>query len=138
MPLFWKFSIAITLVVLVFGTINYSLIRKNLSDTLENEMKNRLKFIFNTLAEQLTNSVLVSDYLSIQTIINTAKMNDTSIKFILLVDNNEQIIAHSFDQSLPDSIKFNYQCTGGCKYEKDIPIICRNNKLNVLQISKQF
>jgi hypothetical protein len=82
--------------------------------------------------------VLVSDYLSIQTIINTAKMNDTSIKFILLVDNNEQIIAHSFDQSLPDSIKFNYQCTGGCKYEKDIPIICRNNKLNVLQISKQF
>ena len=136
LPLFWKFSIAITIVVIIFGTINYSLIRNNITNTLENELKHRLNFIVNTLAEQLSNSVLISDFLSIQTIINTAKINDSSIKFILLVDNTEQVIAHSFDQSLPENIKENYQCTDSCYFDEDLPNICSNNKLGVIQASR--
>lgn len=136
LPLFWKFSIAITVVVIIFGSINYSLIRDNITRTLEKELKYRLKFILNTLSEQLTNSILVSDYLSIQTIINTAKMNDSTIKFILLVDSNKEIIAHSFDQDISEHIKSNYECKDSCNYDKDLSSICYNHKLSVMQISK--
>jgi len=136
LPLFWKFSIAITVVVIIFGSINYSLIKNNISQTLENELKFRLQFVLNTLSEQLTNSVLVSDYLSIQSIINTAKMNDSTIKFILLVDGNKEITAHSFEQDLPDYIKANYECKDSCKLDKDMSSVCYNQRLRVLQASK--
>lgn len=136
LPLFWKFSIAITVVVFVFGTINYSLIRQNFSKTLENELMHRLNFIINTISEQLTNSLLLDDFLSIQTIINTAKLNDTSINFILLFDNNGEIIAHSFEEELPEAVKQNYLCIDSCKAVPKFPVICKNEKLRVIQASK--
>ena len=135
-PLFWKFSLAIIVVVLLFGSINYSIVKKNITKTVENELRNRLKFIANTLAEQLTNSILIDDYLSIQTIINTAKMNDSTIKFILLVDKNNKILVHSFENDIPNNIKFNYHCTDSCRYEDNLFNICLNFKLNAIQISR--
>jgi sensor histidine kinase regulating citrate/malate metabolism len=133
LPLFWKFSIAITVVVIIFGSINYSLIKNNITLTLENELKHRLIFVVNTLAEQLKNRILVNDHLSIQSIINTAIDNDKTIKFILLVDNKGHITAHSFKDKLSDEISSNYQCVDSCRYETDIPAICHNHKLNVIQ-----
>lgn len=136
LPLFWKFSIAITVVVIIFGSINYSLIKNNITLTLENELKHRLIFVVNTLAEQLKNRILVNDHLSIQSIINTAIDNDKTIKFILLVDNKGHITAHSFKDKLSDEISSNYQCVDSCRYETDIPAICHNHKLNVIQTNR--
>ena len=136
LPLFWKFSIAITVVVIIFGSINFSLIKDNITQTLEKELRFRLQFIINTLSGQLTNSVLFGDYLSIQTIISTALMNDSTIKYILLVNGNKEIIAHSFEQNLPEYIKENYECKDSCLYDTEFYAICHNNRLGVMQISE--
>lgn len=136
LPLFWKFSIAITVIVIIFGSINYSLIKNNINKTLENELKHRLIFIVNTLAEQITNRILVNDTSSIQTIINTAIANDNTIKFILLIDDKGEVSEHSFKGNFSDGISDHYKCVDSCQYESDIPAICHNHKLNAIQTNR--
>ncbi len=136
LPLFWKFSIAITVVVIIFGSINYSLIRTNLTNTMRNELNRRLVFVSKTVSEHIVNCLLNNNYESIQRIINTAKANDSTIKFILLIDKDEQIISHSFQSEVPSAIINNYKCKDSCRYEVDYPMICFNPTLNVFQISK--
>lgn len=100
-PLFWKFSLAIIIIVLVFGTINSVLIYHNVKSSLEEETKKRALFIANSIARQVTSSALFEDYISIQNIINGIKEIDSNISYIFILDNKNDVVVHTFEGKFP-------------------------------------
>ncbi len=136
LPLFWKFAIALTISVIVFGTINYTLINENFKKTLESELLNRLNFITNTISEQLTNSLIEKDSSIIQTILSSARSSDSSIKFIILENMNNVVIASTYDLTMQDLINQNYKCSDSCKSMSEYPTFCHNERLEVIQANK--
>jgi len=95
LPLFWKFSIAIILIVAAFSSINAYLILNNVQTSLEKESEKRVMFIAENLAEQITNPILYEDYAAIQRRIIQTMNLDPSLKYIFFLDKDGKILISS-------------------------------------------
>lgn len=104
LPLFWKFSLAIIAIVLVFGSINSILIYNNVQSALQSETEKRAMFIANSISQQITSSLLFEDYISLQNNINVIKEIDESILYIFIVDNKKRVIVHTFPDNFPSQL----------------------------------
>ncbi|MGK9476362.1 ATP-binding protein [Melioribacter sp. OK-6-Me] len=101
LPLFWKFSIAIITIVIIFGSINSILIYNNVQTALQSEDEKRALFIARSIANEVTPSILFEDYISMQNTINSMKEIDENIFYIFITDNNKNVIVHTFKNEFP-------------------------------------
>ncbi len=101
LPLFWKFSLAIISIVLIFGSINSILIYNNVQTALQSETKKRALFIANSISNQITPSILFEDYITLQNTLNSIKEIDENIFYIFVLDNKKQVIVHTFTTDFP-------------------------------------
>ena len=101
LPLFWKFSLAIISIVLIFGSINSILIYNNVQTALQSETKKRALFIANSISNQITSSILFEDYISLQNTLNSIKEIDENIFYIFIVDDKNQVVVHTFTTNFP-------------------------------------
>ncbi|MDF1612543.1 hypothetical protein [Stygiobacter electus] len=104
LPLFWKFSVAIISIVLIFGSINSILIYNNVQTALQAETKKRALFIANSISNQITSYILFEDYISLQNTLNSIKEIDENIFYIFILDNKDQVIVHTFTNEIPDDL----------------------------------
>jgi two-component system NtrC family sensor kinase len=104
LPLFWKFSIAIILIVIVFGSINSILIYNNVQASLQQETEKRGLFIAKSIANQITSALLFEDYVSLQNTINSIKNIDSAIAYIFVLDVQENLVVHTFEEFFPKSL----------------------------------
>lgn len=104
LPLFWKFSVAIISIVLIFGSINSILIYNNVQTALQAETKKRALFIANSISNQITSYILFEDYISLQNTLNSIKEIDENIFYIFILDNKDQVIVHTFTSDIPDDL----------------------------------
>lgn len=100
LPLFWKFSIAIIIIVTIFGSINAYLILKDVQTSLEKESEKRVVFIAKNLAEEITKPILYEDYVGIQERIDKTMKLDSSLKYIFLIDSDGKILISSDNESI--------------------------------------
>ena len=100
-PLFWKFSIAIIIIVALFGSINTLLITRNVKGSLEKELAKRAEFIGNSLAKYAVRLLLYEDYVTLQEALVEAREIDQTIAYIFIVDQNNELIVHTFGQNFP-------------------------------------
>ncbi len=105
LPLFWKFTIAITCIVIVFGTINSFLIYRNVHGALLEEIKNKGLFAARTLAKQATPLFLFEDYVALQNLINEAKTIDTTIIYVFVLDASKNVVVSTFENNVPSQLK---------------------------------
>ncbi|MFZ6033974.1 MULTISPECIES: sensor histidine kinase [Melioribacter] len=103
-PLFWKFSIAIILIVIVFGSVNSILIFNNVQTSLQKETEKRGLFIARSISNQITPDLLFEDYVSIQNTINNIKNTDSTIAYILVLDTEKKPIVHTFENRLSGNL----------------------------------
>ena len=101
LPIFWKFSLAIVTIVLVFSTINAYLIWNNLQNALQKESEKRGVYIALNLAEQAVNPLLYEDLVGLQELIDASKKLDPSIHYIYIVDKNNNPIVNTFEGGFP-------------------------------------
>lgn len=107
--LFAKFSIGITLSVALFGILNILIVKKSVTETLNNELDKRGYFIARTVAEQAVPFLLSENSVGLNKLINEIHDIDSSIYYIFLVNSKNEVIAHSFNHSFPSElIKANY------------------------------
>lgn len=104
LPLFWKFSLAIITIVLIFGSINSILIYKNVQTSLQRETEKRALFIARSISNQITPSILFEDYVSLQSTINGIKEIDTNIFYIFIIDSKKNVIVHTFDKNIASDL----------------------------------
>jgi len=104
LPLFWKFSIAIIFIVIVFGSINSILIYNNVQSTLHTETKKRALFIANSVANQITSALLFENHVTLQNTINGIKKIDSAIAYIFVLDVQDNLVVHTFEDVFPQSL----------------------------------
>jgi two-component system, NtrC family, sensor kinase len=101
LPLFWKFSIAIIGIVLLFGSINSILIYQKVQKSLHKEIKKRGSFIAKSVSHQIVAHLLFEDYINIQTIITQMQHVDESVSYIFVLNEKKQLVAHTFEDRFP-------------------------------------
>ncbi len=104
LPLFWKFSLSIIAIVLIFGSINVLLIWKSFSSSMEEELGKREKFIAQSIATQAVDPLLYDDLIALQKLVNETNSIDLAISYIFILDGKQNVLAHSFPQSVPPQL----------------------------------
>ncbi|MBI2418706.1 MAG: two-component sensor histidine kinase, partial [Ignavibacteriales bacterium] len=104
LPLFWKFSIAIVFIVLVFGSINSILIYKNVRTSLRHETEKRGLFIAKSITNQVSTMLLFEDYVGLENALNTIKNIDNAIDYIFILDGKNELLVHTFPDEFPSDL----------------------------------
>ncbi len=104
LPLFWKFSIAIVLIVAVFGSINLYLIQKYAGQGIENEAKKRLQFYAHTVAMEASTLAQNAQSEHLLEIMNRIKQADSSVAYILVIPGSGQPVIENFPGQLTNQI----------------------------------
>lgn len=104
-PLFWKFTIAIILVVAVFGSINIYLIWSKVYTSLQKESEKRGLYISRSLAQEAVNPMLYQDYIALQQLIDNIMSIDKSVSYAFIMDDKMNVLVHSFKQGFPTQLR---------------------------------
>jgi two-component system, NtrC family, sensor kinase len=105
LPLFSKFALGISLTVLIFGLLNALLVRNSVTDSLNTEFEKRGYFIARALAEQAVFYILSEDPAGLNSLINEIKAIDSTISYVFIISEAGEVLAHSFQEQVPPSLK---------------------------------
>lgn len=103
-PIFWKFSIAIILIVVIFGTINLLLVRNSVYSTFENELDKRGDFITKSIADRAISPILYDDIPALFDLIISIKNLEKNIAYIFILNGQNKVIAHTFETEVPTEL----------------------------------
>ncbi|OFX62280.1 MAG: hypothetical protein A2046_15370 [Bacteroidetes bacterium GWA2_30_7] len=103
-PIYWKFSIAIISIVIIFGTINLLLVKNSVYNTFENEIKKRGDFIAKSIADRAITPLLYDDVPALFDLIISTKKLEKNIAYIFIVNGHNKVIAHTFESNVPSEL----------------------------------
>ena len=103
-PLFWKFTLGIFLVVVLFGSINILLIHRIIYATLEEELQQRSLYISRTISERAIDQLLFDDIAGLNRLVNEMKSVDASVEYVFILNRNNEVVAHTFDDHFPAAL----------------------------------
>lgn len=99
--LFSKFALGISMTVVIFGTLNAWVIRNSVSRSLESEFEKRGYFIARTMAEQAVGYILSDNPAGLNLLVNEIKAIDPTVYYAFILDENEHVLAHTFNNQVP-------------------------------------
>jgi two-component system NtrC family sensor kinase len=104
LPLFWKFTLSIILVVTVFGSLNYFFTNKALIELSNTEINRHGLSIAKIISEQSIDPLLFDDISYLDKMVSENMIADPGIAYIVIFDRNNSLIAHSFERNMPIEI----------------------------------
>ncbi|OYT17054.1 MAG: two-component sensor histidine kinase [Bacteroidetes bacterium 4572_77] len=104
LPLFWKFAIISTIVVLVFGSINIFFLWNSVYQSFESEIDKRCTVLAKIIAKKSITPIVYNDNLSLHNILDDIKQSDPSISYIFILNNYSELIAHTYDIDIPKDL----------------------------------
>lgn len=103
-PLFWKFAIISTIIVVIFGSINIILLWNSVYKSFEKEIDKRCTVLATIIAEKALTPIVYNDDLSLHNILDEIKQSDPSISYIFITNSNYELIAHTHDINIPNGL----------------------------------
>jgi two-component system NtrC family sensor kinase len=103
-PLFWKFAIAITSIVLLFGSLNLLFIRNQVYNTFEHQIEKQGLSIAIGIAESAIDPILFNDVSALNKLLIRTKSINPDLEYIFLVSPNNEVIAHTFETATPRNL----------------------------------
>ena len=103
-PLFWKFAGISTIVVVIFGSINIYLLWTSVYKTFDKEIDKRIKVLAKIVADESLNPVVYGDNLSLYNILDKIKQSDSSITYIFILNNTNDLIAQTYNINISESL----------------------------------
>lgn len=104
LPLFWKFAISSTIIVVIFGSINIFLLWNSVYQSFEKEIDKRCNVLAKIIAEKSLTPIVYNDNLALHNILDEIKQSDPSISYIFILNNNRELIAQTYDINIPKSL----------------------------------
>jgi two-component system NtrC family sensor kinase len=104
-PLFWKFTIGMVVVVVLFGSINVALVHRIIFSSLEEELQQKGIFMSHIISERAINYILFDDIVALNVLLDEVKAAEESIEYILVCEPDCQIKAHTFDGLVPEGLQ---------------------------------
>ncbi len=101
LPLFWKFSIAISATVLLFGSINLLYIRSQVYQTFEGQIEKHGISIAMSVAEGSVEPILYDDLVALDNLIGQAMRVNSDIEYVMILNAAGEMLAHSFNDYIP-------------------------------------
>ncbi len=101
LSLFWKFTIAISLTVLLFGSINLIYIRNQVYKTFEEQIEKHGISIAMAIAESASEPILYDDLVALYNIIDQTIRVNSDVDYVMIITSEGQILAHSFNDYVP-------------------------------------
>ncbi|MDA3843695.1 MAG: ATP-binding protein [Candidatus Kapabacteria bacterium] len=88
LPLFWKFSIAVVLIVIVFGTVNLFVIYGDITDLQNDESGKKASFISSLFFNQTDDLIKTNDLGAFQKLVSSFHKSDSSIAYTTIYLNS--------------------------------------------------
>lgn len=129
-PVFWKFAIASTIIVVLFGSINIYLLWSSVYKSFEKEIDKRCKVLATIISDKSLKPMVYEDFVSLYDILNNIKTSDPSISYIFILNNKNELVAQTYESEIPkglvdvnslDSGQYNIKVIETVNY--DFPII---------------
>lgn len=112
-PLFWKISFGILIVVVLFGTINILLIHRIIYTSLVDELQQRSMYISRTISERAIDHLLFDDVVALNRLIDEMESVDESVEYVFILDRNKEVVAHTFNGNFPAVLLDIQEMSGG-------------------------
>ena len=130
LPLFWKFSLAIILVVMVFGGINLYLIWKYTKRGIESETANNLNFYAHAIAREAARQVNDSPSKeNLRDLMAEMMRADSLIAYIVVAPPENQAVVENRNSELPDNFMQMNRPQNDASTIKSLRLAEFNNKL---------
>ncbi len=100
-PIFIKILGAGMFVVLIFGSIVLYRSRTSMAQTLYHELEDQTRIVAALLEAGLERSMTIKDSLSMKMILEDAKKADPNIEYVIVEDQSNRILAHTFAGNVP-------------------------------------
>ncbi len=104
LPLFWKFAIMSTIIVIIFGAINIYMLWNSVYKSFEKEIDKRCKVLARIVAEKSLNPLVYEDYLSIYKILEEIQSSDPSISYIFVLNAQNKVVAQTYNLTIPKGL----------------------------------
>jgi signal transduction histidine kinase len=104
LPLFWKFAFTIIMLVFIFGMINMYILWKSVYQSFEKEIDKRCVVLSDIISQKALTPIVYDDIVSLYNILDEMQRSDKSIAYIFLTDDNNHILAKTFDSGVPVSL----------------------------------
>lgn len=103
-PLFWKFAVGLTIMVVLFGTINIVLINRIVYTSLDEELQQRGLSISRMISQRAIDHLLYDDLVALNRLVDEVITADTSIEYIIILNRYNEVSAHTFDGIVPSEL----------------------------------
>jgi two-component system, NtrC family, sensor kinase len=104
LSLFWKFTIAIAATIALLGSINLYFIYFAVYDLFEKELTRHGNTLAQRIAERSITPILYDDVATLNSIVSENKEIDANISYIFIMDQNRNILAHTFEDGVPSRL----------------------------------
>lgn len=104
LPLFWKFAIISTIIVVLFGSINMYMLWNSVYKSFEKEIDKRCKVLAKIVSEKALTPMVYDDILSLHNVLDDIKQSDPSISYIFILNNTYDLVAHTYNLNIPKSL----------------------------------
>ncbi|RLD65149.1 MAG: hypothetical protein DRI84_07395 [Bacteroidetes bacterium] len=103
-PLFWKFAIISTIIVVLFGSVNVYLLWTSVYKTFDREIDQRIKVLAKIVSDKALNPMVYGESLDLNNILDEVKQSDSSIVYIFIIDSTNELVAKNYDIRIPTGL----------------------------------
>ena len=104
LPLFWKFAIISTIIIVIFGSINIYLLWTSVYTSFEKEIDKRCKVLGKLISEKAITPIVYDDKLSLYNILEEITQSDPSVSYIFILNNTGDLVAQSYGINIPEAL----------------------------------
>jgi two-component system NtrC family sensor kinase len=102
--LFWKFTLAIIAIVAIFGSINLYFINFSVYHLFEDELNRHGIITATSIAERSIDPIVYDDLAALNKLVSDQKRIDSSVAYVFVINEKEQVLAHTFDENVPTDL----------------------------------
>ena len=104
LPLFWKFAIVMTTIIMIFGSINVYILWSSVYKSFENEIDKRCKVLAEIISGKVLNPLVYGDVLNLYNILDELKQSDSTIAYIFLLDKSNKLVAQTYNVNISKNL----------------------------------
>lgn len=104
LSVFNKFALITILVVILFGVTNLFFLWNSTYKSFENEIDKRSRVLSRIIAERILQPVVYHDQVSMYRQLDEIKSNDPSVAYIFILDDQNKIVAQTYNIRIPYSL----------------------------------
>jgi signal transduction histidine kinase len=100
-PLFWKFAVSSTAIVILFGAVNIFFLWQSVYKTFDKEINKRCQVLADIISEDAITPMVYDNHLELGNILDNFVKSDSTISYIFILNEKGELIAQTHDLSIP-------------------------------------